>query len=540
MPFNGAGGFVSLGGATFPAVPGTTILAAQYNDQLNDIFGGLGQVITRNGQSPWTANLPAGGFKLTGLTAGTTTNDSVAFGQAAVTFGTVTAAVAGASSLNVLKAGDTMSGTLISTSGIVLSSRAVSGFIEGTDPTGATQYGFLQFNGTGATAISVLLRANGAGVLQLLGAGGGISIAPTGVISAATLFDTSAVIRSTGSTGAPSTGSGLELFFSSGAGNLLAYNRTGAAYLPMTFGASAYAFQIGGATKATLDASGDFGVNGTPVYRIHGFGTGSAGAVFAMTNTDASGAAVFLQANTSSDGRGGTLTNHPFYLCTNSVPQVALSTAGDFTIGGVAGSGYKFTILATTNFLSQFDSTSATAGYSIWSKSGVAYGFVGYGAAIGGGATDFTVRSEAALTLAYSGGTSGLRILAATGVVDITQGSGKLTMAGGLTRFESTEQACPTTTTLIGVAHGGPRKPDAVRVVMRCKITEAGWAVGDELNMCDAVVDASRASQSFGNASNCGVIYTGAGINPSVRSTTGTLTAVTAANWRVVMYASWL
>ena len=91
MPFNGSGGFVSLGGATFPAVTGTTILASQYNDQLNDVFSGLGQVITRNGQSPWTANLPAGGFKLTGLAAGSANGDSVAFGQAAITFGAVTA-----------------------------------------------------------------------------------------------------------------------------------------------------------------------------------------------------------------------------------------------------------------------------------------------------------------------------------------------------------------------------------------------------------------------------------------------------------------
>jgi hypothetical protein len=73
----------------FPAVTNTTINSSYFNNVMNDLFAGLGQVVTRSGQSPWTANLPAGGFKLTGLAVGAANGESVAFGQAAVTFGAV-------------------------------------------------------------------------------------------------------------------------------------------------------------------------------------------------------------------------------------------------------------------------------------------------------------------------------------------------------------------------------------------------------------------------------------------------------------------
>lgn len=77
MPYNGVGVFTSLGAPTFPAVPNTYILASYFNATLNDIFTGLSSVMTRDGQSPMTANLPMGTNKVTGLGAGTAPGDAV-------------------------------------------------------------------------------------------------------------------------------------------------------------------------------------------------------------------------------------------------------------------------------------------------------------------------------------------------------------------------------------------------------------------------------------------------------------------------------
>lgn len=78
MPYNGSGTFTLPAGN--PVVTGTTISSTTTNATNTDIANGLSNAVTRNGQSPATANLPMGGFKLTGLGAGTTAGESVAYG----------------------------------------------------------------------------------------------------------------------------------------------------------------------------------------------------------------------------------------------------------------------------------------------------------------------------------------------------------------------------------------------------------------------------------------------------------------------------
>lgn len=90
MPFNGSGGFNPLPPPIYPAVNGTTIEAAQYNDSLSDVFTGLGNCITRDGQSPATANLPMGTNKLTGLGAATASGQALVFGQSAAELASLT------------------------------------------------------------------------------------------------------------------------------------------------------------------------------------------------------------------------------------------------------------------------------------------------------------------------------------------------------------------------------------------------------------------------------------------------------------------
>ena len=80
MPYNGSGTFTLPAGN--PVVTGTTISSVTTNNTNNDLANGLSNAVTRNGQSPPTANLPMGGFHLTGLGAGTADGDSVRYEQA--------------------------------------------------------------------------------------------------------------------------------------------------------------------------------------------------------------------------------------------------------------------------------------------------------------------------------------------------------------------------------------------------------------------------------------------------------------------------
>ena len=79
MPYNGSGTFTLPAGN--PVVTGTTISSVTTNTTNNDLANGLTNALTRNGQSPPTANLPMGNFKLTGLAAGAGTGESVTYDQ---------------------------------------------------------------------------------------------------------------------------------------------------------------------------------------------------------------------------------------------------------------------------------------------------------------------------------------------------------------------------------------------------------------------------------------------------------------------------
>lgn len=63
------------------AANGINVDATRTDTDSNDIATGLTDCVTRDGQSPWLANLPAGGFKITGLASGSAASDSVTYGQ---------------------------------------------------------------------------------------------------------------------------------------------------------------------------------------------------------------------------------------------------------------------------------------------------------------------------------------------------------------------------------------------------------------------------------------------------------------------------
>lgn len=81
MPYNGAGTFTLTYDWQQDKLNGIKIRADRMMGQENDIATGLSTAITRDGQSPATANLPLGGFKITGLGPGTDPTDAMQLRQ---------------------------------------------------------------------------------------------------------------------------------------------------------------------------------------------------------------------------------------------------------------------------------------------------------------------------------------------------------------------------------------------------------------------------------------------------------------------------
>lgn len=77
MPFNGSGAYVLPAGN--PVVTGTTISSTTQNNTMSDVAVALSTTITKDGQTTPTANIPMGGFKLTGLAAATVNGDALRF-----------------------------------------------------------------------------------------------------------------------------------------------------------------------------------------------------------------------------------------------------------------------------------------------------------------------------------------------------------------------------------------------------------------------------------------------------------------------------
>jgi hypothetical protein len=79
MPYNGSGTYSLPAGN--PVVTGTAISSTTTNNTNSDIATALTNCMTRDGQSPPTANIPMGGNKLTGLASGTASGDALQYGQ---------------------------------------------------------------------------------------------------------------------------------------------------------------------------------------------------------------------------------------------------------------------------------------------------------------------------------------------------------------------------------------------------------------------------------------------------------------------------
>ena len=81
MSWNGSGTYV-LTATYYPEVNGTVIDAVRYNGLMADLATGINNALAKDGQNAATANIPMGGFKFTGLAAGSAAGNSVRMEQA--------------------------------------------------------------------------------------------------------------------------------------------------------------------------------------------------------------------------------------------------------------------------------------------------------------------------------------------------------------------------------------------------------------------------------------------------------------------------
>lgn len=79
MPFSS--GTFNLFSTGNPVVTGTTISSSWANSTLSDIASGLSSCVLKDGSQTITGNLPMGGFKFTGLAAGSANGNSVRYEQ---------------------------------------------------------------------------------------------------------------------------------------------------------------------------------------------------------------------------------------------------------------------------------------------------------------------------------------------------------------------------------------------------------------------------------------------------------------------------
>ena len=176
MPYNGVGLFTSLGAPTFPAVPNTYILASYFNATMNDVFTGLSSVMTRDGQSPMTANLPMGANKIANLGIGTLAGDAVNFEQVftSPTFTTptlVSPALTGTPTTPTAAPGtDT---TQVASTAFVLA-QAMSTALPGQ---GGNAGKFIKTDGTTASWASINIDTTVTGTSQTAVAGAGYALA---------------------------------------------------------------------------------------------------------------------------------------------------------------------------------------------------------------------------------------------------------------------------------------------------------------------------------------------------------------------------
>ena len=325
MSYNGSGTF-NINTSGQPVVTGTVISSTAFNALTADLGTGLSTAITKDGQTTATARIP--------FAAGI--NSSLVTDSTSTTTGSIITA-GGVGIAKSLYVGTGITGALNGTVGAT------------TPSTGA----FTTLSATGTLAVG---SGNSALKIDALGANN------FEIYNGALTAD--------------------------GTNYAFAQNYTGANTQVNAASGGQVLLQIAGATKATLDSSGNLGLGGTPV---------NSGSTTALTIYNATAAALYLQnstsGTTSSDGAtlqlvGADLTitnreNGYIRFNTNNTEVARIDSSGNLLVGttvvsDISGAGVKINPVGTSNGQVSCVSAASTSGnysYSMYSTGASAYRF---------------------------------------------------------------------------------------------------------------------------------------------------------------------
>lgn len=243
--------------------------------------------------------------------------------------------------------------------------------------------------------------------------------------------------------------------------------------------------------------------------------------------------------------------NGPVFLNTGGVNRLTVSAVGNVGIGVAPDAAYRLDIEAVNTAQTRLRATNSASyavsyitndiGTTARSLSMLYSGSTWAGPTLIGGPSgeQGNVATIGAYPLVFGTSNNARISIDAAGITNFITGSGSLRVGGLITRFESAEQNIISGSTSITVAHGGARKPDQFRAVLRCKINEGGWVVGQEIPVVSGA-GGSFTCQTIADATNVIFQQVAAGGNTVIYNTSNAPFAVNAANWKLVFYVSWL
>ena len=330
ISYNGSGTFL-INSAGQPVVPGTTITTTAFNALTADLASGLTTAMTKDGQTVPTANIPMGGFKLTGLGAGTSATDAAQFGQLQ------NAPVA---TLITVSGADTITGTLVQTLTAYATGQQFSFVAAGTNTTAVT----LNIDGLGAKAVTrtgAVALAAGALVsgqmaiveydgtrFQLINANAFTNLTVSGALTVGTTLAVTGVATLTAQPILSSLTASLPVFSDASKG-LVSNTMTGTGSVVM----SASPTLTGTIAAASQTLSGSLTVGTT----LGVTGTSTMAAINASGNINVSSSNIVLTAATGAIDMKGALTLAP----ASANPQIFLTdvTKGSAYLQGGVNTG---------------------------------------------------------------------------------------------------------------------------------------------------------------------------------------------------------